>query len=162
MDRRTLDKIRRDFIRGLTQKELSLKYKVPASTISKYCKREQWVKLREATEIERNKLICKSVAQGDVDRVGRVKLVADLILDQIEHGLRTGLMTGDAASIRALTTALKEVAAVHGVKTGLDEAEQIARIEKLKRDAAPDANDQTIRVIIGGAAPTDDLSDLAE
>lgn len=77
-----------------------------------------------------------------------------MIGDRIEDGS----LILDAKDLRSVTASLRDLREIKGMKSELDAQEQLARIEKLKREAQDDNSDKEIRVVIAGA----DIEEYAE
>jgi hypothetical protein len=90
------------------------------------------------------------VASREAKRVDGIETVADMLLQKILEGVKDGSLIVDTQSIRHITSSLKDLRDIKGYKSDLDMQEQIARIEKLRKDAEGDTTDKEIKVTIGG------------
>nr|DAP13257.1 MAG TPA: hypothetical protein [Caudoviricetes sp.] len=73
---------------------------------------------------------------------------AGLMLDKVLDALQDAVTPKD---IRALTAAVKDIREIVGIKSAGDQAEQEARIAKLRRDAAQDGEkENTAQLVISG------------
>lgn len=140
-------------------RKLSQKYGVHYQAICHKSKEGGWIAKREQF---RNDTVTKTVgAIGDqqVDRATKVMNVADKLLRKIEAMVEAGdPRTMNAKSIRALTAAVKDLKEIQGVRHELDNQEQQARIDKLRKEIdRDDGKTGTVTVVLEGA-----LSDYAK
>ena len=144
-------KIKAEYIRGgVSYRKLADKYGVSFSTLRKLASKENWTDLRNKAGAKRDTKIVEAVASQEAKRVDGIQTVADKLLSRIEEGVDTGVLITDSQSIKQLTGALKDLREIKGMKSELDMQEQIARIEKLKKDASTEIQDNTIKVVIEG------------
>ena len=66
------------------------------------------------------------------------------------EGVKDGTLIVDTQSIRHITSSLKDLRDIKGYKSELDMQEQIARIEKLRRDVEADDRNNDVKVTIEG------------
>lgn len=146
-------KIKAEYIRGgISYRKLAAKYKVSPTTLQKRMKSEKWADLKKQKEIKSNAKIIESEANREAKRVDDIQTVADLLLKKIEQGVSDGSLIVDSQSIRQITASIKDLRDIKGCKSELDMQEQIARIEKLRKEAKEESTDTSIRVVIGGEA----------
>lgn len=138
-------------------RKLAEKYGVSRVQIGNVGKEENWVELRRQ---HLDRTVTKTVAaveNAQVNRAKKIQNVADKILKKIEAMVdRPEPLTEKA--IRSLTAAVKDLKEIQGVKSVLDEQEQMARIANLQKQAdKTEDNKEPIKVIIG-----DDLSEYSK
>ena len=143
-------KIKAEYIRGVSYRRLADKYGVSFSTIQKVGAKEKWTDLRKLSSRKADEKIALSVASQEAKRVDGIQTVADMLLEKIKEGVADGTLIVDTQSIRHITSSLKDLRDIKGYKSELDMQEQIARIEKLRKDAEGDTTDKEIKVTIGG------------
>ena len=144
-------KIKAEYIRGgVSYRKLADKYSVSFSAIRRRAEKEKWTDLRTQAEQKASMKIVNSVASQDAKRVEDIQTVADLLLQKIKEGVENGTLVVDTQSIRHITSSLKDLRDIKGYKSDLDMQEQMARIEKLRKDAEGDGPDKEIKVTIGG------------
>ena len=132
-------KIKAEYIRGgVSYRKLADKYSVSFSAIRRRAEKEKWTDLRTQAEQKASMKIVNSVASQDAKRVEDIQTVADLLLQKIKEGVENGTLVVDTQSIRHITSSLKDLRDIKGYKSELDMQEQIARIEKLRKDATKD------------------------
>ena len=131
-------KIKAEYIRGVSYRKLADKYGVSFSTIQKVGAKEKWTDLRKKSSRKADEKIVESVASREAKRVDGIQTVADMLLEKIKEGVADGTLIVDTQSIRHITSSLKDLRDIKGYKSELDMEEQLARIEKLRKDAAKD------------------------
>lgn len=136
-------KIKAEYIRGVSYRKLADKYGVSFSTIQKVGAKEKWTDLRKKSSRKADEKIVESVASREAKRVDGIQTVADMLLQKISEGVSDGSLIVDTQSIRHITSSLKDLRDIKGYKSELDMQEQMARIEKLRREAEADDNGTT-------------------
>jgi hypothetical protein len=106
--------------------------------------------LRTQAEQKASIKIVESVASQDAEYEDNFQSLADKLLQHIAANI--DLLATNATSCKDITVAIKNLRDIKGVKSELDMQEQIARIEKLKREAQGDDDDGEIEVVITGKA----------
>ena len=86
------------------------------------------------------------MASQEANRVGEIESVADILLQKIKEGVADGTLIVDSQSIRQITASIKDLRDIKGYKSELDMQEQMARIEKLRKDVEGEAKDTTVIV----------------
>lgn len=161
-------KIRKEYIAGASQRQLSRKYGVSRSAISKHAVAEGWEELRSRKNaIEATKTVEKIAEQG-ADVKSRLYRIANKLLDQVEVAVdqldcvvatkSEKVISGEGSEVSdryeyirdqhggpvdhlgvmRLTTVIKDLKDVLDVKGNMDLAEQEARIAKLQHEAERD------------------------
>lgn len=143
--------IKSEYIRGASYRILADKYGVSFSSIQKKGMKEKWTDLRKTYRRKSDEKIIESVASQEADRVCGIQAAADLLLQRITEGIKDGTLITDTQSIRHLTASIKDIREIKGMKSELDAQEQLARIEKLRKEAQSDDGDKEIRVVIDSA-----------
>ena len=142
-------KIKAEYIAGGTSyRKLASKYGVSFSTLRDTAIREKWTELREQA---RNKSVTKLVESiGEQNGTYKVSIneVADKLLAKIINLLDVSEFV-DSQVIKQCTSALKDIKDIKGIKSEIDLREQEARIDKLRRDAMEEHQDNEIVVSVG-------------
>lgn len=138
-------RIKADYIAGRgSLRELSEKYGVSFSTIQKKSMEEKWSVLRKKGRRKAEEKIIEAVVSKEVKKAIDIVDVADKLLRKITEVLEVVTSTQD---IRHLTSALKDLREIKGIKSEADIREQEARIAKLQKEAEGDADiDTTVTV----------------
>lgn len=127
-------KIKAEYIAGGTSyRKLAEKYGVSFSTLRKVAAKEQWTDLRNKAGAKRDTKIIDSVSQKEAKKATDITDVADKLLGKILEITEGGVLDPD--SIKKLTSAIKDIKDIKGVKSEADMREQTARIKKLQREA---------------------------
>ena len=132
---------------GTSYRKLSVKYGVSFTTLQRKAKDEKWLELRRRKEDKTATKIVESISDKDAKKAVNIIDVADKLLGKIEE--LAGIV-GDADSIKKLTSAIKDLKDIKGIKSDADMREQEARIAKLQREAMEEEQDNEIKVIIEG------------
>ena len=124
--------IKKEYIAGgVRYKDLAEKYGVSQSTLRKVGAREHWSDLRNAAETRTEQKVVEAVSS----RNAKLDSAVDLALNAVCEYLKTpGRMR--AVDIKDVTTALKNLRDLKGIKNESDAEEQRARIEALRARAA--------------------------
>lgn len=134
----------------ISYRKLAEKYGIPKNRIAAKGSEENWVELRGQYRDETVTKTVEAVAAQEVDRAARILTVADKLLDKIE-AIVDAVEGADipSKSIRALTAAVKDLKEIQGIRSKLDDDEQQARIDKLRREAEKDEDtgDGVIEVV---------------
>lgn len=139
-------KIKAEYVAGGTSyRKLSVKYGVSFTTLQRKAKDEKWLELRRRKEDKTATKIVESISDKDAKKAVNIIDVADKLLGKIEE--LAGIV-GDADSIKKLTSAIKDLKDIKGIKSEADMREQEARIAKLQREAMAEEKDNEIKVII--------------
>lgn len=131
-------RIKAEYIAGGTSyRKLAKKYKVSFSTLRKVAAKEQWTDLRNKAGAKTDTKIIESISDKDAKKAVNIIDVADKLLSKIEE--LAGIV-GDADSIKKLTSAIKDLKDIKGIKSEADIREQEARIKNLEKQAEKEAD----------------------
>lgn len=151
-------KIKAEYIRGGTSyRQLCQKYGVSFSTLKRHALQEKWTDLRSQSEQRATTKIVESVASKEARKVDEIQTAADLLLQTITEGIKSKLYTRNSNSVRQITAALKDLKEIKGMKSELDAQEQLARIEKLRKEVQTETTDKEIKVVFSS-----DLEEFAK
>lgn len=135
------NKLKAEYISGGTSyRKLAEKYKDEGITFDKLkniAVKEGWAKLKERAKDKATTKMVNSVANDISKKSIKINDVADKLLDKMSLLLDEfeGL---DTQSIKHLTSALKDIKDIKGIKSDIDLREQEARIDKLRKDVEAD------------------------
>ena len=130
-------------IRGLQKK-----YGIPYNQIRNRCENEKWLEQRDAVKDQSTQKSIDLIADINADKCVRAFRVADKVMDKLEKVVDQ-IDPEDSEALRMLKEAsytLKHVKEIGYFRSGLDQAEQEARIKKLQKDAEEEQIDSTITV----------------
>jgi transposase-like protein len=126
-------RIKAEYIAGGTSyRKLAEKHNVPFGTLRRIAKQEGWTQKRTQVEHNVDTGIVDSVSQNETKKAVDIINVADKLLEKIEAAAER---FSDPDSIKKLTSAIKDLKDIKGIKSDADMREQEARIEKLRKDA---------------------------
>jgi hypothetical protein len=135
------NKIKAEYIAGGTSyRKLAEKHNVSFSTLRKVAAKEQWTELRNKTRAKADTKIVESISTEEANKAVNIIDVADKLLCKIEE---LAGMVSDPDSIKKLTSAIKDLKDIKGIKSEADIREQEARIAKLQKEAQEDDNKDT-------------------
>lgn len=142
-------KIKAEYIAGGTSyRKLIKKYGVSLSTLQRKASTEKWADLRKQSENKTNTKIVENVASQEAERANMFDSIADMLLQQISQDIKDGSIKLSGKGYRDITGALKDLREIKGLKSELDMQEQIARIDKLRKDIADEEENKEIKVVI--------------
>ena len=137
--------IKAEYIAGGTSyRKLAKKYGVSFSTLRGIAEREKWTDLKAQAQHNADIKLVETIGDKNGTHTVSIYDVADKLLDKIIEMLdMEGL---GSQSIRHLTSSLKDIKEIKGIKSELDLKEQIARIDKLRKEAMEENADTEIEV----------------
>ena len=142
-------KIEAEYIAGGTSyRKLAQKYSVSFNTLQKKARAENWTDLRKQKDEKFTTKIVETVAEREAKKNTTLQDTADALLQRIYEGVNSGEFVIDTQSIKQITGALKDLQQIKGVKSELDMQEQIARIDKLRKEATVEDQNNEVRVVI--------------
>jgi anti-sigma28 factor (negative regulator of flagellin synthesis) len=142
-------KIKAEYIAGGTSyRKLAAKYGVSFSTLRGIAIREKWTELREQASTKSVTKLVESIGEQNGAYKVSINEVADKLLDKISNLLDEFDL--DTQSIKHLTSSLKDIKDIKGIKSEIDLREQEARIDKLRKDVMEEEKDKNITVVMGG------------
>ena len=129
-------KIKAEYIAGGTSyRKLAEKYGVSRSKLQAKATREKWVDLQSQAQAKTEAKMVDSISDQEAKKAIDIIDVADKLLEKI--GVLAD-MVADADSLKKLTSAIKDLKDIKGIKSEADMREQEARIAKLQREAEAD------------------------
>ena len=138
-------KIKAEYIAGGTSyRKLAEKYGVPFSTLKEHARREKWTDLRDKARYKADTKFANLMGEKQANRSAKINDVADMLLDKIIEML--GSKDYGVNGVKQLTSALKDIKDIKGIKSDIDLREQEARIDKLRKDAMEEDTDKTVNV----------------
>lgn len=130
-------------------RKLAVKYGVSYVQIGNVGREEKWVELRKQHLDKTLTKTVKAVESAKVRRAEKIQRVADKMLTKIEAIVdRPGTLL--PKDVRSLVAAVKDLKEIQGVKSELDEKEQMARIANYEKAAEKDSVQNGPAMIIEG------------
>ena len=143
------NKIKAEYIAGGTSyRKLCQKYDVSLNTLQQVAKREKWCELKKQAQDKSNAKMVNAISNDIAKKSTKINDVADKLLDKISDMLDT--FEFDTQAIKHLTSSLKDIKDIKGLKSDIDLREQEARINKLRKDAEEEQKDAEIKISICG------------
>ena len=144
--------IKAEYIAGGTSyRKLAKKYEVSENTLTGIAIREGWYELKKQAQSKSTTKMVNSVASDIAKKSRKINDVADKLLDKISL-LLDEFERLDTQAIKHLTSSLKDIKDIKGVKSEADMREQEARIDKLRKDAMTESVDKEVEVVMGEEA----------
>lgn len=136
------NKLKAEYIAGGTSyRKLAEKHGVSFNTLKTIAIREKWTDLRQQTDNNTTTRIVESVIEENAKHTVGIYDVADKLLDKIAEMInQEGLTT---QNLKHLTSAIKDIKDVKGIKSDIDLKEQNARIDKLRKEIEADKVDES-------------------
>lgn len=146
------NKLKAEYIAGGTSyRKLAEKYKdegVTFNSLKLVAKKEEWAKLRKQAMDKATTKMVNTVANDISKKNTKINDVADKLLKKISSLLDDFEML-DTQGIKHLTSSLKDIKDIKGIKSDIDLREQEARIDKLRKDAMEEQTDKEIELVMG-------------
>lgn len=142
------NKLKAEYIAGGTSyRKLAKKYGVSFSSVRFKAEQEKWTELKAQAQHSANTKIFESIVEDITEQAVSIDNVADDLLEKIKDMLsKEGLTT---QSVKHLTSALKDIKDIKGIRSELDIKEQNARIDKLRKEIDGEKKDTNITITFG-------------
>ena len=135
------NKLKAEYIAGGTSyRKLAKKYDIEYHSLQRIATKEGWAKLKSQAKAKSESKMVETIAKDISKKSVKINEVADKLLDKIVLLLdeSDGI---DSQVIKQLTSSLKDIKDIKGVKSDIDLKEQNARIDKLRKDIEGNKND---------------------
>ena len=126
---------------GTSYRKLAEKYNVSFAILRRVAEKEQWTKLKAQTKHKADTKIVNSISSDIAKNAVKINDVADKLLEKISKML-DDFDSLDSQTIKHLTSSVKDIKDIKGIKAELDIKEQEARIDKLRKDAELNNQDE--------------------
>ena len=144
------NKLKAEYIAGGTSyRRLAEKYKVSFNTLQCVARREKWSELKRKAQDKSTTKMVNSISSDIAKSSVKLNDVCDKVLDKIADIL-SNYDELDTQAIKHITSSLKDIKDIKGVKSDIDLKEQNARIDKLRKDIEADkvSDDKPCGVIL--------------
>ena len=121
---------------GTSYRKLADKYGISRSKLQARATSENWAELKIQTQAKTESKLVDSVSDQEVKKAVSIMEVADKLLSRICELAEKST----EGNIKTLTSALKDIRDIKGIKSDADMREQEARIKKLEKEAMADDN----------------------
>ena len=143
------EQVQSEYVRGASYRRLADKYGLSFSTLQKKGAAEGWTELRKKARIIAGEKIADAVGGEKANTVNLFDSIADKLLNMISDMISDeDYFFGSIGRLRDITVALKDLREIKGMKTELDLQEQMARIEKLRKEVSAEEENKEIHVVI--------------
>lgn len=141
-------KIKAEYIadQSMSYRKLAKKYDINFNVIQKRATREKWPELRSRKIVKSESAVVDACATKEAEKAIKFYEAADKAMEIIM--LKLGDPEIGTQSLKYLTSAMKDLAAIKGLQTDAERREQEARIAKLRREAEREDLDKTIELVI--------------
>lgn len=131
----------------MSYRKLAQKYKVGVQSITTRSKREGWIEQRER---HKNRIVTKTlekISERESSRISKYMEITDTLTEKLIQALAL-VEPSDTYALRQITSSLKDLKEMQGVKSEADRREQEARIRNLEKQAEAEDKDTSINVVI--------------
>ena len=132
-------------------RKLARKYGVNQTNIAKRASKEKWVEQRNENASKTLSKTLNAIGNKQAERAAKLIGVSDLLLDKIKSLLETNEeLLVDTSVMRDISVVLKNLKDIQMIRSDADMREQEARIDKLRKEAAIEKENNEIKVTIAG------------
>lgn len=132
------NKLKAEYIAGGTSyRKLADKYGVSFNTLKTIAIKGKWAELKQQADNDATTQMVNTIAKDISKNAVKIDDVADKLLGKIIK-LLDGIPIMDTQSIKQLTSSLKDIKDIKGIKSEIDLREQNARIDKLRKEIEAD------------------------
>ena len=132
-------------------RKLAQKYGVNATNIAKRASKEKWVDERNKNASKTLSKTLNAIGSKQAERTAKLIFVSDLLLDKVKELLETNAeLLVDTSIMRDVSVVLKNLKDIQMIRSEADMREQEARIDKLRKEAAVEKENNEIKVTIVG------------
>ena len=132
-------------------RKLAQKYGVTYTNIGIRSRKEGWPELREQHKDKTITKTMNAIASYQASRAARLQTVADKLLTKVERLVDDDEeLLVDTSIMRDISRILKDIKDIQMIKSDADLREQEARIDKLRKDAMVEKENNEVKVTIVG------------
>ena len=145
-------KIKTEYITTDTSyRKLAQKHGVSYNAIGNRSRDEKWQELRDQHLSKTMTKTMNAIASQQASRAVRLQSVADKLLTKVERLIEDdeGLLA-DTSTMRDISRILKDLKDIQMIKSDADMREQEARIDKLRKEAMVEKENNEVKVTIQG------------
>lgn len=142
----------------ISHRELATKYGIGRSRLSQYASKEKWSEKRDKHRAKTVAKAVNAVGTKQAEMAAKLYGVGGLLLDRVKLLLEDHPeLLADTSSMKDVSVVLKNLKDLMSVKSDADMREQEARIEKLRKEAMVEKENNEIKVTI-----TQDLDEYSK
>ena len=132
-------------------RKLAQKYGVNATNIAKRASKEKWVEERNKNASKTLSKTLNAIGTKQAERTAKLIGVSDLLLDRIKSLIEdTPELLTLPQNIKHISGVLKDLKDIQMIKSEADLREQEARIDKLRKEAMVEKENNEVRVTMLG------------
>lgn len=145
------NKIRTEYItdESTSYRKLAQKYKVGKNAIVSRSQKEGWIQLREQYKTDTVTKTVEKISEKESSRISKYMEITDTLTAKLIEALKL-VEPSDTYALRQITSSLKDLKEMQGVKSEADRREQEARIRNLEKQVEAEVKDTEIKVTIEG------------
>lgn len=135
----------------ISHRQLAEKYGIGRSRLSQYASKEKWKEKRDKHRANTVAKAINAIASQQANRAVRLQTVADKLLTKVERLIEDDeSLLADTSSMRDISRILKDLKDIQMIKSDADIREQEARIDKLRKEAMVEKENNEVKVAIVG------------
>ena len=132
-------------------RKLAQKYGINHAVIGQKAKAENWVELRRQHLDKTQTKTLNAISNKQADRAAKLIGVSDLLLDKIKSLLEADEeLLVDTSVMKDVSIVLKNLKEIQMIKSDAELREQEARIDKLRKEAMVEKQNNEVKVTIQG------------
>ncbi len=132
-------------------RKLAQKYGIDSAVIGRRAKSEEWVQLRQQHINKTQTKALNAISNKQADRAAKLIGVSDLLLDKVKSLLEADEeLLVDTSIMKDVSVILKNLKDIQMIRSEADLREQEARIEKLRKEAMVEKENNEVKVTIQG------------
>jgi phage shock protein A len=132
-------------------RKLAQKHGVRYATLQARAKEEKWTELRDRHRTRTESKSLTKISNKQAERTAKLIGVSDLLLDKVKSLLEADEeLLVDTSIMKDVSVILKNLKDIQMIRSEADLREQEARIEKLRREAEPEKDRGTPKLVVEG------------
>jgi uncharacterized protein YjcR len=132
-------------------RKLAQKYGVNATNIAKRASKEKWVDERNKNASKTLSKTLNAIGSKQAERTAKLIGVSDLLLDKVKSLLEADeKLLVDTSIMKDVSVILKNLKDIQMIRSEADLREQEARIDKLRKEAMVEKENNEVKVTIKG------------
>lgn len=133
----------------ISHRQLAEKYGIGRSRLSQYASQEKWSEKRDKHRAKTVSKAVNAIGTKQAERTAKLIGVSDLLLDKIKSLLEADEeLLVDTSVMKDVSIVLKNLKEIQMIKSEADLREQEARIDKLRKEAMVEKENNEIKVTI--------------
>ena len=135
----------------ISHRQLAEKYGIGRSRLSQYASKEKWSEKRDQHRTKTVSKAVNAIGTKQANMAAKLYGVGGLLLDRVKSILEDNPeILADTSSMKDVSVVLKNIKDLLMVKSDADMREQEARIEKLRKEAMVEKENNEVKVTIVG------------